>query len=141
MKLNTHIPIFFSQLTKTVSYFNANRILMSFFTKKTMTQRFRFGSLNHLSFKTPPSHFTVPIGAKYLFFVSSRSVKTRELSFAQFVYFLRKECLFFNFWMIKFTIMFCFDIVVNFIIQKLKKTHTFFKNYTNWAKLSSLVLT
>ena len=30
------------------------------------------------------------IGAKYLVFVSSRSVKTRELSFAQFVYFLRK---------------------------------------------------
>ena len=36
-------------------------------------------------------------GAKYLFFVSSRSVKTRELTFAQFVYFLRKVCLFFNF--------------------------------------------
>ena len=36
-------------------------------------------------------------GAKYLGFVSSLSVKTRELSFAQFVYFLRKECLFFNF--------------------------------------------
>ena len=40
-------------------------------------------------------------GAKYLFFVSSRSVKTREVSFAQFVYFLRKVCLFFNFWLIK----------------------------------------
>ena len=35
-----------------------------------------------------------------------------------------------------------FDIIVNFIIQKLKKnTHTFLKKYTNWAKLSSLVLT
>ena len=36
-------------------------------------------------------------GGKYLVFVSSRSVKMRELSFAQFVYFLRKVCLFFNF--------------------------------------------
>ena len=53
-------------------------------------------------------------GAKYLVFVSSRSLKTREISFAQFVYFLknkhivyflREVCLFFNFWMIKSTIM------------------------------------
>ena len=29
-------------------------------------------------------------GAKNLVFVSSRSLKTRELSFTQFVYFLRK---------------------------------------------------
>ena len=36
------------------------------------------------------------IGAKYLVFVSSCSLKTRELSLAQFVYFLRKVCLFFN---------------------------------------------
>ena len=33
-----------------------------------------------------------------------------------------------------------FDIIVNFIIQKLKNKHTFLKKYTNWAKLSSLVL-
>ena len=44
-------------------------------------------------------------GANYLVFVSCRSLKTKELSFAQFVYFLREVCLFFNFWMIKFTIM------------------------------------
>ena len=37
------------------------------------------------------------LGAKYLLFVSSRSVKLRELSFAQFVYFWGKVCLFFNF--------------------------------------------
>ena len=36
-------------------------------------------------------------GAKYLVFVSSRSVKTREPNFALFVCFLRKVCLFFNF--------------------------------------------
>ena len=35
-------------------------------------------------------------GAKCLVFVSSCSVKTRELSYAQYVYFLRKVCLFFN---------------------------------------------
>ena len=40
---------------------------------------------------------TYKIGAKYLVFVSSRFLKTRELSFAQFVYFLRNVCLFFNF--------------------------------------------
>ena len=36
------------------------------------------------------------LGAKYLVFVSSRSVKLRELSLAQFVYFLGKVRLFFN---------------------------------------------
>ena len=60
------------------------------------------------------------LGAKYI----SRFLKMRELSFAQFVYFLRKVSLFFN-----------------FIIQKLKNKHTFLKKYTNWAKLSSLILT
>ena len=34
-----------------------------------------------------------------------------------------------------------FDIIVNSIIQKLKNKHTFLKKYTNWAKLSSLILT
>ena len=37
------------------------------------------------------------IGAKHLVFVSSRSVKLRELSFAQFVDFWVKAYLFFNF--------------------------------------------
>ena len=39
------------------------------------------------------------IGAKYLGFFSSRSLKTREkyISFAQFEYFLREVCLLFNF--------------------------------------------
>ena len=38
-------------------------------------------------------------GAKYLLFVSSRSVKLRELSFAfaQFVHFFGKVCLFLKF--------------------------------------------
>ena len=45
------------------------------------------------------------LGAKYLVFVSSCCLKTRKFSFAQFVYFLMKICLFFNFWMVKFTIM------------------------------------
>ena len=39
------------------------------------------------------------LGAKYLCFFSSRSLKMREkcISFAQFVYFLREVCLLFNF--------------------------------------------
>ena len=36
-------------------------------------------------------------GAKYLVFVSSHFLKTIELTFAQFLYFLRAVCLFFNF--------------------------------------------
>ena len=62
-----------------------------------------------------------------LVFVSSRSLKTRELSFAQFGNFLRKVCLFFN-----------FDIIVNFIIQKLKNKHTFLKKPLKVATLLSL---
>ena len=48
-------------------------------------------------YKDLEAHFTAHLGAKYLVFVSSLSLKTRELSSAQFVYFLRKVCLFFNF--------------------------------------------
>ena len=33
------------------------------------------------------------------------------------------------------------NIIVDFIIQKLKNIHTFLKKYSNWAKLSSLILT
>ena len=52
------------------------------------------------------------LGYKIYFFFSSHSLKTREkcISFAQFVYFLRKVCL-------------LFDIIVNFIIQNLKSKH------------------
>ena len=49
----------------------------------------------------------ISLGAKYLLFSSSCSLKTREkyFSFAQFIYFLREVCLFFNVCMIRFTIM------------------------------------
>ena len=53
----------------------------------------------------------------------------------QFVYFLRKVCLFFNFWIHNYVKQ---NIIENFIIKKLKNKHTFLKKYTNWAKLSSL---
>ena len=75
----------------------------------------------------------------YLVFVSSLSVKLRELNFSLFVYFVGKACLFFNFCMMEFTTMFCLTWL--WIIQKLKNKHTFPKKYTNWAKLSSLNLT
>ena len=70
-------------------------------------------------------------GAKYLVFVSSRSVKMRELSFAQFVDFLMKVFLFFNFLNEKNHNYVKQNIIVNFIIQKLKNKHTFPKKYTN----------
>ena len=89
-------------------------------------------------------------GAKCLVFVSSRSLKTRKLIFAQFEYLLREVCSFFNFWMIKYTIMskkhnckFVNDkihnyakknVIVNFIIQKLKNKHTSLKKYTKSCK-------
>ena len=57
----------------------------------------------------------------------------RELSFSQFSNFLRKECWFFNFWMIKFPIM-SKNIIVNFITQKLKNNHTSLKKYTKSCK-------
>ena len=46
-----------------------------------------------------PMTMTEDEGAKYLGFFSSCSLKMREkyISFAQFVYFLREECLLFNF--------------------------------------------
>ena len=75
--------------------------------------------------------------------VPSKPEKNIAVSFAWFVYSLRKVCLLFNFWMVKFTIMSEKQtIIVNFIIQKLKSKHTFLKKYTNWAKLLyfSLVL-
>ena len=47
---------------------------------------------------------------------------------AQFVYFLREMCLFFNFWMIKFTIMF-------FYIHAWKDCATVFLKWTNFSKI------
>ena len=59
---------------------------------------------------------SIPVPRCEIFWVfsSSRSLKTREkwISFAQFVYFLK-------------------NIIVNFIIQKLKSKHTSLKKYTN----------
>ena len=54
------------------------------------------------------------LGAKYLVFVFSRSLKIRELSFAQFVYFLRKVCLFFKFLCDKIYNYVLFDVILNF---------------------------
>ena len=65
----------------------------------------------------------------------------KYISFAQlvllsFLYFFRKVCLLFNFWIIKFTIMGFFEIIVNSIIQKLKSKRTSLKKYTKRAKLT-----
>jgi hypothetical protein len=74
------------------------------------------------------------LGGKYLVFVSSRSVKMREFSFAQFGNFLRlfEESVFiFQFLNDKMHNYVKQNITVNFIIQKLKNKHTFLKKYTN----------
>ena len=63
--------------------------------------------------------------------------KLRKLSLSQFVYFLREECLLFNFWMIKFTIMSKKSI---WHFHHSKSKHTSLKKYTNWNKLSCLSL-
>ena len=58
---------------------------------------------------------------------------------AQSVHFLSEMCLIVNFWMLKFTIMFFFDIHAwNFSTKVLymSKKHNSLKKYTNWAKLS-----
>ena len=81
------------------------------------------------------------LGAKYLVFVSSRSVKLRELSFAQFVDFFWESVCFFQFWNDKIHNYVKENIIVNFILQELKNKHTFSKKSTNWAKLSFLNLT
>ena len=43
--------------------------------------------------------------------------------------------------MIKFTVNTFFDIIVHFIIQKLKNKHTFLKKYEKLRKLNPLNLT
>ena len=68
-------------------------------------------------------------GGKYLVFVSSRSVKMRGFSFLS----LYKSLLIFQFLNVK---MFNYgkkkNIIVNFIIKKLKNKPTFLKKHTNW---------
>ena len=65
----------------------------------------------------------------------------RELSFAQFVDFLLQSVFIFQILNDEIHNYVLFDIIVNFIIRKLKNKHTFPQKYTNWAKLSSLILT
>ena len=56
------------------------------------------------------------------------------------LYIFSGKCFFFQFLNDKIHNYVKQNIVVTFIIQKLKNKHTFLKKYTNWAKLSSLVL-
>ena len=59
-----------------------------------------------------------PLGGKYLFFVSSRSVKMRGFSFLS----LYKSVFIFQFLNVKMYNYGKQNIIVNFIIKKLKKT-------------------
>ena len=81
-------------------------------------------------------------GAKYLLLFSSRSPKLREkcISFVQLVllslYMFWGKCVYFSiseWW--NSQLFKKKNIIVKFIIQKLKSKHTSLKKYTNWAKL------
>ena len=88
-------------------------------------------------------------GAKYLVLSPLIPSKWENLALLSLYTFWGK-CVYFSiyndvfltyfFFMISCRIL-CKNIIVNFIIQQLKNKHTFLKKYTNWAKLSSLVLT
>ena len=60
----------------------------------------------------------------------------RELSFAQFVYLLRNVCLFFTFWMIKCTIMFCLMHLYVLLFKNWKINTLFSKIIQTKAKSS-----
>ena len=91
-------------------------------------------------FKLVYGHFgeatcTIYSGAKYLGFLSSRSLNMTEkfISFAQLAF--EGSVFTFRFWMIKVKIMCFFYIIVNFVIQKLISKYTSLKKYTNGAKI------
>ena len=59
---------------------------------------------------------------------------------SQIVHFLKEVCLLFSFQFLTDKIEKSKNIIVNFIIQKLKSKHTSLKKYTNWDKLCCLSL-
>ena len=69
----------------------------------------------------------ISLGGKYLFFVSSRSVKMRGFSFLS----LYKSVFIFQFLNVKMYNYGKGNIIVHFIIQKLKNKHTFLKKHAN----------
>ena len=81
---------------------------------------------------------SIHYGAKYLFFVSSRSVKIRGSSVFSVCIFLRNVCLFFNFLNDKMHNYVLFDIIAHFIVKKLNNKNTFLKKYTNWESKALL---
>jgi hypothetical protein len=76
----------------------------------------------------------IEIGAKYLVIVSSRSLKMGEFSFAQFGNFLRlfdESVFIFQFLSDKIHNYVKQNIIVNFVIEKLKNKHAFLKKLPN----------
>ena len=63
-------------------------------------------------------------------------LKTEKAKFSQWENLvfsvLRRVSLLFNFLMLKFLVMFVFDIIVHFIIEQLKYKYTFLKKSRNW---------
>ena len=71
------------------------------------------------------------LGGKYLVFLSSRSVKMRGFSAFSVCIFFEESVFIFQFLNDKMHNYVLFDIIVHFIIQKLKNKHSFLKKYTN----------
>ena len=84
------------------------------YVKQNITKNFNIKKLNnkHTFLKTEKTKFS----------------RWENLAFSV----LRKMCLFFNFWIKKMHKCVKQNIILHFIIKKLKNKHTFLKKYTNW---------
>ena len=71
------------------------------------------------------------LGGKYLVFLSSRSVKMRDSSAFSVCIFFEESVFIFKFLNDEMHNYVKQSIIMHFIIQKLKKEHTFLKKYTN----------
>ena len=67
-------------------------------------------------------------------------ISTKKILVCLSLYILWGKCVYFSIFESWKSQMDFFDIIVNFIIQKLKSKHTSFKKYKNWEKLSCLNL-
>ena len=111
---------FFSKLRKYFIKFRISNFYDSSFTISDSTPVILTLGYNGLA-SSLNCHFTRFAGAKYLVFVSSYSVKLKELSFAQFVYFFGKNVFIFQFLNDKIYNYVLFDIIVHFIVISMRE--------------------
>ena len=81
--------------------------------------------------------FVKYFGAKYLVFISSRSVKMKASSAFSICIIFEKSAFIFQFLNNKMYRYILFDINVHFFIQKLKNKYNFIQKYTNWESWGS----